>query len=767
MSIKLKDDSSSEDEESTLVTVSKHKKSSKKITKSVKRESSDEDDDILHAARKKQKRLKKDLKDTKTRNSHENGKSAHKTKKKTSKTIKKESENIDDEDKTLADVASQSQLSSSTKASFVDIKESSEDFKWWENNDKEDDSIKWTTLRHNGVIFPPEYQPLPSHVKLYYDGKPVDLPPQAEEVAGFFAAMLETDHVKLPIFQKNFMHDFLEVLNENGGTRNNVEIKDFEKLDFTKIAEYFQVQKEQKKQLSPQEKKQLKLEKEEFEKPYKFCEIDGRIEQVGNFRIEPPGLFRGRGAHPKNGKLKRRVYPEDVVLNLDKNAPIPEPPKGHKWGEIRHDNTVQWLSMWRENITNSFKYVRFAANSTLKGISDFKKFEKARMLKDHIDKVRADYKAKLKSPKTLDRQMAVATYLIDVFALRAGGEKSEDEADTVGCCSLRYEHVTLKPPNTVIFDFLGKDSIRYYQEVEVDAQVFKNLKIFKRPPSGPGHQLFDRLDPSILNKHLQNYMPGLTAKVFRTYNASKTMQDQLDLIPNEGTVAEKMLRYNAANRTVAILCNHQRTVTKGHATSVQKATERIEELEWQKVRYKRAILQLDKSERKKDPNYFKEIDDLSKEEELTIHKRIIEREREKYKRKFERENEKRKFDKEEALPDSQLMEWLAKVDDLEKQYQRESDTGIIEVRESLKNVEKLKQQVERLEKRITNASLQLKDKEDNSTVALGTSKINYIDPRLSVAFCKKFDVPIEKVFTKTLREKFRWAIESADENWRF
>ncbi len=767
MSIKLKDDSSSEDEESTLVTVSKHKNSSKKITKSVKRESSDEDDDILHAARKKQKRLKKDLKDTKTRNSHENGKSSHKTKKKTSKTIKKESENIDDEDKTLADVASQSQLSSSTKASSVDIKESSEDFKWWENNDKEDDSIKWTTLRHNGVIFPPEYQPLPSHVKLYYDGKPVDLPPQAEEVAGFFAAMLETDHVKLPIFQKNFMHDFLEVLKENGGTRNNVEIKDFEKLDFTKIAEYFQVQKEQKKQLSPQEKKQLKLEKEEFEKPYKFCEIDGRIEQVGNFRIEPPGLFRGRGAHPKNGKLKRRVYPEDVVLNLDKNAPIPEPPKGHKWGEIRHDNTVQWLSMWRENITNSFKYVRFAANSTLKGISDFKKFEKARMLKDHIDKVRADYKAKLKSPKTLDRQMAVATYLIDVFALRAGGEKSEDEADTVGCCSLRYEHVTLKPPNTVIFDFLGKDSIRYYQEVEVDAQVFKNLKIFKRPPSGPGHQLFDRLDPSILNKHLQNYMPGLTAKVFRTYNASKTMQDQLDLIPNEGTVAEKMLRYNAANRTVAILCNHQRTVTKGHATSVQKATERIEELEWQKVRYKRAILQLDKSERKKDPNYFKEIDDLSKEEELTIHKRIIEREREKYKRKFERENEKRKFDKEEALPDSQLMEWLAKVDDLEKQYQRESDTGIIEVRESLKNVEKLKQQVERLEKRITNASLQLKDKEDNSTVALGTSKINYIDPRLSVAFCKKFDVPIEKVFTKTLREKFRWAIESADENWRF
>ena len=39
--------------------------------------------------------------------------------------------------------------------------------------------------------------------------------------------------------------------------------------------------------------------------------------------------------------------------------------------------------------------------------------------------------------------MATAMYLIDHLALRVGNEKSEDEADTVGCCSLRVEHVTL------------------------------------------------------------------------------------------------------------------------------------------------------------------------------------------------------------------------------------------------------------------------------------------------------------------------------------
>ena len=82
-------------------------------------------------------------------------------------------------------------------------------------------------------------------------------------------------------------------------------------------------------------------------------------------------------------------------------------------------------------------------------------------------------------------------------------------------------------------------------------------------------------------------------------------------------------------------------------------------------------------------------------------------------------------------------------------------------------VEKLKGQIETLENRILTTSFQLKDKEDNSEVSLGTSKMNYIDPRLTVMFSKKFDVPIEKLFTKTLRDKFKWAIESTDENWRF
>ncbi|KAK5773893.1 hypothetical protein RI543_004791 [Arxiozyma heterogenica] len=643
--------------------------------------------------------------------------------------------------------------------------EEEKEYKWWENQNNNDE-IKWHSLKHNGVMFPPDYEPLPSHVKLYYDGKPVDLPLEAEEVAGFYAALLETDHGKNPVFQKNFFHDFKQVLEENGGTLNGIKINTFDKCDFTKMHKYFELKREEKKKLSLQERKQNRLERAKLEEPYKFCELDGRREQVGNFRVEPPDLFRGRGAHPKTGKLKRRVYPEDITLNLSEDAPIPDPPAGHKWGEVRHDNTVQWLAMWKENIFGSHKYVRLAANSSLKGQSDFKKFEKARELKSYIDIIRKDYRRNLKSKLMLERQKAVATYLIDVFALRAGGEKSEDEADTVGCCSLRYEHVTLKPPNTVIFDFLGKDSIRFYQEVEVDKQVFKDLMIFKRPPKQPGHQLFDRLDPSILNKYLQNYMPGLTAKVFRTYNASKTMQDQLDLIPNKGTIAEKLLRYNAANRTVAILCNHQRSVTKGHAQAVERANLKIEELKWQKIRFKKAMLQIDPTLKRR-TKFFKEIKEITKEQEAQIHDRIIKREREKSEIKFARDNDKRNFEGEELLSEETLKEWLDKVEQLRLQYKRELETGVVELKSRYNTVEKCEKQIEKLEQRIRVSSIQLQDKEENSEVSLGTSKINYIDPRLSVVFCKKYNVPIEKIFPKTLRDKFKWAIESVDESWRF
>ena len=122
-------------------------------------------------------------------------------------------------------------------------------------------------------------------------------------------------------------------------------------------------------------------------------------------------------------------------------------------------------------------------------------------IQNHVDRIRQDYLADLKNKVMADRQRATAMYFIDRLALRAGNEKGEDEADTVGCCSLRYEHITLEPPNYLVFDFLGKDSIRYYNEVPVDPRVYKNIRIFKENKED-GDDLFDRVSVGLV-AHLE------------------------------------------------------------------------------------------------------------------------------------------------------------------------------------------------------------------------------------------------------------------------
>ncbi|XP_047311133.1 DNA topoisomerase 1 alpha-like [Impatiens glandulifera] len=544
---------------------------------------------------------------------------------------------------------------------------------------------KWTTLSHNGVIFPPPYKP--HGVKMLYKGKPVDLTSEAEEVATMFAVMLDTDYMNKSQFKENFMNDWRKILGKKHVIQN------LEDCDFTPIYEWHQREKEKKKQMTTEEKKALKEEKLIQEEKYMWAIVDGVKEKVGNFRVEPPGLFRGRGEHPKMGKLKKRIWPSDITINMGKEAPIPECPiPGQSWKEIRHDNTVTWLAYWNDPINpKEFKYVFLAASSSLKGQSDKEKYEKARLLKDYIQGIRTAYTKDFTSKDVTKRQIAVATYLIDKLALRAGNEKDDDEADTVGCCTLKVENVEPKPPNILKFDFLGKDSIRYQNEVEVEHLVFKAIQQF-RSGKKDGDDLFDKLDTSKLNAHLKELMPGLTAKVFRTYNASITLDDMLSRETTDGDLAVKVVVYQHANKEVAIICNHQRTVSKSHSTQMSRLNEKIDEL-------KGVIeeLKTDLSRAKKGKPPLKN-DDGKPKRNLNP----------------------------EAL-EKKIAQTTAKIEKME----RDKET-----------------------------------KEDLKTVALGTSKINYLDPRISVAWCKRHEVPIEKIFNKSLLAKFAWAMD-VEPSFRF
>jgi len=566
-------------------------------------------------------------------------------------------------------------------------------WKWWEEENALPDGVKWRFLEHKGPMFAPDYDPLPEHVRFWYDGKTLRLTEETEECATFYGRMLDHDYTTKEVFNKNFFKDWRKVMTE----KEKDIIRDLSKCDFSEINEHFKKVSEERKNRSKEEKKAEKERNDAIVEEYGFCTMDGHKEKIGNFRTEPPSLFRGRGEHPKQGMIKRRIMPEDVIINCSKDSEVPVPPDGHRWKKVQHDNTVTWLASWTENIQGQIKYVMLNPSSRLKGEKDWQKYEKARKLKTEIHKIREDYMEDMKSKEMRVRQRAVALYFIDRLALRAGNEKDEDQADTVGCCSLRVEHIELHEQldgkeYVVEFDFLGKDSIRYHNAVPVEKKVFKNVRLFMENKKD-GDDLFDRLNTSVLNQYLNSLMDGLTAKVFRTYNASFTLQEQLDEMTDpDDNVSAKMLSYNRANRAVAVLCNHQRAVPKTHEKSMDNLHGKIEA-------------------------------------------------------------------KQEAIK--------AAEKDLKHAKKAYKNNGSVAEKA---NAEKKKKQLERLLEQLEKLEIQKTDKDENKTIALGTSKLNYLDPRISVAWCKKHEVPIEKVYNKTQREKFRWAIDmimNDDEEYHF
>ena len=138
---------------------------------------------------------------------------------------------------------------------------------------------------------------------------------------------------------------------------------------------------------------------------------------------------------------------------------------------------LEWLCSWKDNITGKTKYVWLGAKSDFKAKSDENKFDIARKLVKNIIEIRRTNSNNILSNKVDNKtkQLACALYLIDNLALRVGNEKGDDEADTVGVCSLRVEHIKFLDDDKISLDFLGKDSVRYQNTVKIESDVYKVL----------------------------------------------------------------------------------------------------------------------------------------------------------------------------------------------------------------------------------------------------------------------------------------------------
>ncbi len=204
--------------------------------------------------------------------------------------------------------------------------------------------MKWKTLQHNGILFPPAYEA--QGIKIKIKGESIDLDLNQEEMIYQWAKKKDTPYAQDKVFQKNFTADFAKKLD------SKFKKISYEDIDFSNAYKIVDKEKDLKEMMSKEDKKSIAAKRKELREKlktkYGIAIMDGKEVEVGNYMAEPPGIFIGRGEHPIRGKWKPPVTAKDVTLNLGKEAKVPE----GKWGKIIHDKDSMWLASWMDFLSS-------------------------------------------------------------------------------------------------------------------------------------------------------------------------------------------------------------------------------------------------------------------------------------------------------------------------------------------------------------------------------------------------------------------------------
>lgn len=570
-----------------------------------------------------------------------------------------------------------------------------------------------------------------------------------------WAKKIGTPYVQDPVFQENFLYELGKAW---PGLFAGIQIADIDWREMLAIA-----QSEKLANLPEDKRKELaaqrKIQREELKAKYGHARVDDHQVEIGAYLIEPPGIFMGRGAHPLRGRWKPRVYSYDVTLNLDEDAETPEAPHG-RWAGVANEHDSLWVARWTETLTDKIKYVWLAETSHLRQERERAKYDKAWKLEENLKEVRAAIRRGMKDRDEKKRQVAAVAYLIDRLAMRVGDEKDEDEADTVGASTLRVEHVKVRE-NEIEFDFLGKDSVRWEKNLAIadenDRALAENLKEFERGKA-PTDQLFPDITSARVNDFYKSVMPGLSAKVFRTYHATTTVDGYLDAhgkLKKDATDAQKEYIAKMANLQAAIKCNHKRTPPKTWAESLEKRVQGVEKLRAAKpdlakldaaVAARQAALEKARADQKAFDAAGPGTLPKKQQALAALQSKPVPTDERKFK-----EHSKKIKRAEKAVRDAEknLKQKAKRVQERVKQAEK-----------ALKDAkEKRDRAGHSYDERLQRAELQLELVRNTKDYALNTSLKNYIDPRVYKDWGERVGYDWKKLYTGSLQKKFTWAMQ--------
>ena len=446
------------------------------------------------------------------------------------------------------------------------------------------------SLRHNGVYVPPcESQGLTVKIQ----GRLLKLTSKTEQMALAWVRK-ELSQTSPPdrLFYKNFMRIFVDALKQENLSEtflNDFQVRDDldpltngkpradMEIDFSKVREYVSLEQLKKLSMTKEEKKKLaaerKARREGLRRLYGYATVDGKEMEIANWTVEPSCLFAGRGDHPKRGNWKQGPSQSDIILNLSPDAPKPP----GNWKQVVWEPNRMYVAKWEDKLSGKMKYVWFSDSTFLKQLREKEKFQKASRLGDRVGDIEEHIMKNLDSKDDERSKIATVCWLIFNLNMRVGDEKDPGEADTVGAITLRPEHVKIDG-DVLHFDFLGKDAVRWTKDVKAPPVVVDSIRNYS---SSCREYLFEGIDSGKVTRFFSEKMKGLTAKVFRTWRCTITVEDKLKGCKTRKEDPEHVKKFCAkmANLEAAMVANHKRKIPVNFDERLAKKEAKLEDLE--------------------------------------------------------------------------------------------------------------------------------------------------------------------------------------------
>lgn len=258
--------------------------------------------------------------------------------------------------------------------------------------------------------------------------------------------------------------------------------------------------------------------------------------------------------------------------------------------------------------------------------------------------------------------------------------------------------------HTLELNFIGKDSVPFSANMEIPDYIYS---LFKKIIGNRSKDelVFKNASSNDVAAFLKEFMPECSPKLFRSAYGCKLISEELHNAEKDGKLtkamptSKKIAVYDNANLEVAKKLNHQRALPKNFDNQMERLDKQIE-------------------------------DAIKKEVEV------------------------------KAKAEAELKKVLDQAKLAKKEWEGEKLTAVLERIKERK--EKITAKVEKSAEKIEKLKDKREMKDKTKNYALNTSRVAYSTPALAVAFCKKFDIDISNIYSKSLQEKFDWAMDTPE-----